>query len=63
MKKAFDNWKKSSAGTLGVIIREDYEYLIAGSFSKFDKFPVNTQKSHFNKSGKLNEYMYVVERL
>jgi len=63
MKKVFDNWKKSSAGTLGVIIREDYEYLIAGSFSKFDKFPVNTRKSHFNKSGKLNEYMYIVERL
>ena len=46
-----------------MIIREDYEYLLSGMFDHFDKFLVNGQKSHFNKAGKLNEYLYVIERL
>ena len=63
MNTVLSNWRKSSAGTLGVIIREDYEYLLSGMFDHFDKFLVNGQKSHFNKAGKLNEYLYVIERL
>lgn len=63
MNTVLSNWRKSSAGTLGVIIREDYEYLLSDMFDHFDKFLVNGQKSHFNKAGKLNEYLYVIERL
>ena len=62
MLNVFDNCKSSDAHVIGVIIREDYEYLLEQGLGRWDrKELVNKAVSHFSKSGKSGEYIYVWE--
>lgn len=55
-----NNWKRSNAKILGVIIREDLEKLSCfNNLNLISKEPVNYAKSHFNKEGKTGEFLYV----
>lgn len=53
------NAMSSNAKVVGVIIREDFEYLIDNTLRTYEKHEVNNMKSHFSKSGKLKEYFYI----
>ena len=62
MRKVIQNYLDSCANTLGIIIREDYEYLFdklmetTGGWKK--KEPVNKMLDHMTKEGKINEFLY-----
>lgn len=58
MKSVFKNIKMSNAKYLGVIIREDFEYLFESVGEYLSKEEVNISKDHFSKKGKLKEYLY-----
>ena len=63
MSDVVSNWRKSNADYLFIIIREDL-----ADAEWFDKSlliyeePVNIMKSHFNKSGKTIEMLYVLSK-
>lgn len=59
MVSVLKNSMASNAKVVGVIIREDFEYLINSTFKTYEKYEVNTSKSHFSKAGKLKEYFYI----
>ena len=55
-----NNWKISNAKILGVIIKEEPNVLSCFSeLNLISKEPVNYAKSHFNKKGKIGEFLYV----
>ena len=59
MLDVFDNCKASKARIIGIIIREDFEYLLKQGFGDWiSKEEVNTMKSHFSKTGKKKEFLY-----
>ena len=59
MLDVFDNCKASNARIIGIIIREDFEYLLKQGFGDWiSKEEVNTMKSHFSKTGKKKEFLY-----
>lgn len=63
MLDVFDNCKSSNVKTIGIIIREDFEYLLKEGLGDWTtKEEVNTCLSHFNKDGKRKEYLYCYER-
>ena len=63
MLKVFNNCKKSNIKVIGIIIREDFEYLLKEGLGEWtNKEEVNTMRSHFAKEGKLREYLYCYER-
>ena len=62
MLDVFENCKASKARIIGIIIREDFEYLLKQGLGEWtSKEEVNTMKSHFNKKGKMKEYLYCYE--
>ena len=64
MLDVFDNCKASKARIIGIIIREDFEYLLKQGFEDWiSKEEVNTMKSHFSKAGKKKEFLYCFEKL
>ena len=73
IKSVLENWFHSKARTLGIIIREDYEYLFANEqrdencvcdfMPKWSsKEPVNTRLDHLSKAGKIYEYLYTFNK-
>lgn len=59
MLDVFDNCKSSNAKVIGIIIREDFEYLLKEGLGEWtSKEEVNTMKSHFSKTGKKKEFLY-----
>lgn len=59
MQSVIGNILESKASVLGVIIREDYDYLFSEIFNKcIAKEPVNRSRSHFSKGGKRTEFLY-----
>ena len=59
MLDVFDNCKASKARIIGIIIREDFEYLLKQGLGEWtSKEEVNTMKYHFNKTGKKKEFLY-----
>ena len=62
MLDVFENCKASKVRIIGIIIREDFEYLLKQGLGEWSsKEEVNTMKSHFNKKGKMKEYLYCYE--
>ena len=63
MNNVFNNWKNGNIKLLGIIIREDFEYLFE-NIKEFliSKDIVNFNKDHYNKSGKLNEFLYIFQK-
>lgn len=62
MLKVFDNCKESNVKVIGIIIREDFEYLLKQGLGEWtSKEEVNIGLSHFNKKGKVKEYLYCYE--
>ncbi len=61
--EVFSNCKESKAKVIGIIIREDFEYLLKEGLGDWTiKEEVNTCLSHFNKDGKRKEYLYCYKR-
>lgn len=59
MIQVFNNCKTSNAKVIGIIIREDFEYLLKEGLGEYtSKEEVNTMKSHFSKNGKHKEFLY-----
>lgn len=59
MCDVFNKCKESKARVIGIIIREDFEYLLKECLGKWTtKEEINTMKSHFTKAGKIGEYLY-----
>ena len=64
MLEVFENCKSSKARIIGIIIREDFEYLLKEGLGNWiSKEEVNTMKSHFSKAGKKKEFLYCFEKL
>ena len=58
-----NNWLGGNVDMMGIIIREDFEYLFDGIKNKLiSKEIVNNSNDQYNKSGKLNEYFYVFKK-
>ena len=59
MQNVFNNWKNGNVKIMGIIIREDFEYLFNDiKHLLVNKEIVNVNKDHYNKHGKLNEFLY-----
>ena len=62
MLAVFDNCKSSNVRVIGIMIREDFEYLLKQGLGEWtSKEEVNVGLSHFNKNGKVKEYLYCYE--
>ena len=63
MLSVFNNCIESNVKVIGIIIREDFEYLLKEGLGNWtSKEEVNTMKSHFSKKGKLREFLYCFEK-
>jgi hypothetical protein len=59
MNAVIDNIMNSNVKFLGIIIKEDFEYLFDAIKDKMiSKEIVNVYKSHFTKNSKVSEYLY-----
>ena len=62
IRTVYKNYLKSNANVLGVIIREDYEYLFDILGEWYSKEVVNPMLDHMTKEGKTNEYLYTFKK-